>query len=379
MGRPTTIIRSAPPRFPTTLPHHAAPPRCPTTLPYNAALQHFFTTLFICIALNALPKTILRRSHGGFSTTEPAMPHSRRTNKSIERRMQSINTLLKKLAKLHIKHIKNARIINHSSVTLGDLRSHYSSKHKELPEELLKGTDTFERIECDSSRRLYIYGKDGGLIACRVPLNDQGILNTLTESLRELPDRTNHKFRGIDRGDYSTRHYCIWCPYSLVPFVSKELQEDAEAGLEFLKKNTKLWNKMSNVLGQISPSSYKRFMRYPLPKGLPRFCTAWAGCVVNLGRDDPVQTKPHRDVKESIFGFSCVVPAGDYKGGALILYDLKMVIELAPGDMFFFPDSLIHHANEATFGNRSSIVAFTQENLFDYWKRKYNYVNNKAK
>ncbi len=139
------------------------------------------------------------------------------------------------------------------------------------------------------------------------------------------------------------------------------------------------WNRLSDILGQISPSTYKQFLRYPLPKDLKRFCTAWAGCVVNLGDKDPVQTKPHRDVKESIFGFSCVVPAGNYTGGALILYDLEMVIELAPGDIFMFPDSLIHHANEDISGEWSSIVAFTQENMFHYWKRKYGFINNKDK
>ena len=171
-------------------------------------------------------------------------------------------------------------------------------------------------------------------------------MDQLTESLKALPRRTNHKFRGIDRGNYSTRHLTVWCAYAQKPFVSRELKEDEAANLEFLNANVKLWNRLSDILGQISPSTYKQFLRYPLPKDLKRFCTAWAGCVVNLGDKDPVQTKPHRDVKESIFGFSCVVPAGNYTSGALILYDLEMVIELAPGDIFMFPDSLIHHANE---------------------------------
>jgi len=157
------------------------------------------------------------------------------------------------------------------------------------------------------------------------------------------------------------------------------LREDGEAGFTFLKDNLKLWNRLSDILGQVSPSTYRSFLRYPLPKNAERFCTAWAGCVVNLGGQDPVQTEPHRDVKESIFGFSCVIPAGNYTGGGLILYDLKMIVELAPGDVFLFPDSLIHHANEDIVGDRSSIVAFTQENLFDYWRRKYRYINNKDK
>ena len=149
--------------------------------------------------------------------------------------------------------------------------------------------------------------------------------------------------------------------------------------MEFLKANTILWKRLSNILAQVSPGTYRQFLWYPLPKNAPRFCTAWAGCIVDLGDKDPVQTKPHRDVKESKFGFSSVVPAGNYTGGALILYDLRLVVELTSGEVFLFPDSLIHHANEDISAERSSIVAFTQENLFHYWARKYKYVNNKDK
>ena len=45
--------------------------------------------------------------------------------------------------------------------------------------------------------------------------------------------------------------------------------------------------------------------------------------------------------------------------------------------MLFFPDSLIHHSNEPVFGERHSIVAFTQQNMFDYWKRKYGFKDKK--
>ena len=73
-----------------------------------------------------------------------------------------------------------------------------------------------------------------------------------------------------------------------------------------------------------------------------------------------------------------MVSCGDYSGGGLILYDLGLIIEMAPGDMIIFPDSLIHHANEPAIGKRSSVVAFTQENMYDYWHRTYNmYLHRK--
>jgi predicted 2-oxoglutarate/Fe(II)-dependent dioxygenase YbiX len=56
-----------------------------------------------------------------------------------------------------------------------------------------------------------------------------------------------------------------------------------------------------------------------------------------------------------------------------------MVVELKAGDVFMFPDSLIHHANEAVQGERHSVIAFTQQNLFHYWERKYKSCNNNDK
>ena len=308
------------------------------------------------------------------------MPHSKIKRARISKHLQNIIDHLEKLKAQHEQNLRKARIIRHSKVTLGELRANYTPHHKAIPPELLANVHKFQRIKSDPNRPLFIYGKDGGLIAVRTTLDDPEIIKTLTASLQALPGRTNLKFRGVDRGSYSTRHLTVWCAYAKKPFISRELKDDEAANLEFLNANQKLWTKLSDILGQISPSTYKAFLRYPLPKELKRFCTAWAGCVVNLGDKDPVQTKPHRDVKESIFGFSCVVPAGNYSGGDLILYDLEMIIELAPGDVFMFPDSLIHHANEdVTGGERSSIVAFTQENMFHYWKRKYGFVNNKDK
>jgi hypothetical protein len=307
------------------------------------------------------------------------MPHSTAKRKSIVRRIDTIDKHLTKLQQLHQKHLPNAQVIHHPKVKLGTLRENFSLRHKKIPDRLLNNVANFTRVPIDLDHPLFIYAKDGGLLAYRTSLHDNDILNTLTKSLKELPPNTNHSFRGVKRGPIDVRHYCVWSAYSKKPFVSRELREDGKAGLAFLKKNQKLWDRLSDILGQISPATYRQFLRYPLPKPLERFCTAWAGCVVNLGNKDPVQCKPHRDVKESILGFSCVVPAGNYNGGALILYDLEMIIELGPGDVFMFPDSLIHHANEDVTGERSSVVAFTQENLFDYWRRKFGYVNNKDK
>jgi hypothetical protein len=91
---------------------------------------------------------------------------------------------------------------------------------------------------------------------------------------------------------------------------------------------------MTTALETVFPKVHKDYTTYNLPEGLTRMSGAFMGCVVNVGKDGtPVQTKPHCDVKESIFGVSCLCPFGHYSGGALILWELQIIIKLGPGDL----------------------------------------------
>jgi len=131
---------------------------------------------------------------------------------------------------------------------------------------------------------------------------------------------------------------------------------------------------MSALLGGLAPGPFQEMQRYPLPKDKFLSCGAWAACVVNNGGNNPNETQVHRDVKESQYGYSCIVSCGDFQGGALVLHDLGYTLEMVPGDLVLFPDSLLHHSNEAAQGTRKSLVAFTQENVFDYWHREFGLV-----
>ena len=48
------------------------------------------------------------------------------------------------------------------------------------------------------------------------------------------------------------------------------------------------------------------------------------------------------------------------------------MLETETGDIVIFPDAVVTHSNEKTKGTRSSVVCFTQENVYSYWNRKYN-------
>ena len=125
-----------------------------------------------------------------------------------------------------------------------------------------------------------------------------------------------------------------------------------------MEANSGLWETMSKYVLEIFPSVYKDFIDIDLLPHLSRIAGAFMGCVINMGREGiPVVMKPHRDVKERRFGVMCLCPFGNYEDGGVILWELKVVVELGPGDLLFFPDSLIHHSNEPVKGERNSVVS----------------------
>jgi hypothetical protein len=57
------------------------------------------------------------------------------------------------------------------------------------------------------------------------------------------------------------------------------------------------------------------------------------------------------------------VPWGEYKGGGLVLWLLKMVVKLQPGDVFFFIGSLIAQNVYEVVGIRHSIDLFCHKTM----------------
>ena len=84
------------------------------------------------------------------------------------------------------------------------------------------------------------------------------------------------------------------------------------------------------------------------------------------------ETEPEQSQKASTQ--NSMISCGDYTGGELILYDLEIILELKAEDMIVFQDAVIHHNNNPAQGNRCSVMAFTQENVYNYWNRKYNMI-----
>ena len=125
------------------------------------------------------------------------------------------------------------------------------------------------------------------------------------------------------------------------------------------------------ALGHMAPRVFKE-IQFPV-SDKQRLCGAYAGCVVNNYGKDMDHTVPHHDVEEPPITYSCMSCCGDFNKGGLILYDLKIIVEMNPGDVILFPDSILLHANEAVIGERRSVVCYTSTSLYDWWHREFNY------
>lgn len=299
------------------------------------------------------------------------MTHSTSKRKAKQRSKRKLTHRLKNLAKLKEKHLSLAKTITLKDVSLRDLRARYKPRHYDLPPAVRRKEAKFKTYP-SSEEPLIIYGSDSGLLAARVRIKRPDLIAKLSDAIDRLPEKTKHyKFKGINRSEYKTRHYGVWAAYMPVPKVTAEHKADGDKADEFLEGTQPLFREMSALLGALAPGVFKDFQLYPLPADAQRGCGTWAACVINNGGNNPNQTEVHRDVKESQFGYSCVVSCGDYTGGDIVLYELHCKMEMVPGDLLLFPDSLIHHRNDSAEGVRKSVVAFTQENMNDYWHREY--------
>jgi len=300
------------------------------------------------------------------------MVHSRNTRRKIERKKKELKKRIINLEKLaHNQHM-NIRTIELKHVSLEDLRRRWKLNPTELHPTLLSKSSQFQRIEINSNESIRIKGSDGGLLAYVCNINRPDLVNKLYQSIVALPNPKTYHHKGVKRSDARIWHFCVWAKYKLIPFLSKEIKDMLEDGMQFMETNREIFRIMSGILGQVAPRVFQTFQRYPLPNGLERLCGAWLGCAINHGCHDQQKTVIHRDASEAIYGYSGLISCGNYQKGGLILYELEVILELKPGDIVIFPDALINHRNEAVEGDRCSVVAFTQENVYNYWAREYN-------
>ncbi|KAK7452744.1 hypothetical protein VKT23_012145 [Stygiomarasmius scandens] len=102
-------------------------------------------------------------------------------------------------------------------------------------------------------------------------------------------------------------------------------------------------------------------------RNFPR--TAFAAATFNF--DDPTETFEHLDYFNFVFGWCGVTALGSFdyhRGGHLILWDLKLVIEFPPGSSILLPSSYLRHSNTSVSSGekRFSFTEYSAGGLFRY-------------
>ena len=223
--------------------------------------------------------------------------------------------------------------------------------------------------------------KDGGIVGYRLPAHL--VMSDLSHvtPLEEWASRYQHKLpraKDTSRGVHCVRRYASWIKYrrnSEVGF-SSEYTKDGEISANFIEASQLLWKRAGHcfpkhhhlrIIKELNLGSTLDDNHRPL-------CGPWMGCAVNVAVDNkPVETTPHRDLMGFFEGMSCLCPFGEFRKGGLVLWELNAVVELRRGDLFFFMDHLINHSNEKAYGQRHSVVAFTEDKVWTNIQKKYHF------
>ncbi|KJA13563.1 hypothetical protein HYPSUDRAFT_151474, partial [Hypholoma sublateritium FD-334 SS-4] len=95
--------------------------------------------------------------------------------------------------------------------------------------------------------------------------------------------------------------------------------------------------------------------------------SVWAAATFNFGPNTIATI--HRDYANLPYGWCSITALGDFdptKGGHLVLWDLKLVIEFPPGSTILIPSAAISHLNTPICPgeSRSSFTQYTAGGLF---------------
>ncbi|KAH8101604.1 hypothetical protein BXZ70DRAFT_871029, partial [Cristinia sonorae] len=87
---------------------------------------------------------------------------------------------------------------------------------------------------------------------------------------------------------------------------------------------------------------------------------------------------PHVDLKNLVFGLCCIIPLGHFNGetsAQLVLVEPKVIVELRPGDVFFFPSACIRHYSASLAKpeqeTRQCMIMYTAGGLFRWVRQRH--------
>ncbi len=230
---------------------------------------------------------------------------------------------------------------------------------------------------------LQILDSEGNIIAYRFRIPEAHIV-ALRESAQCLPhyrkglaleeemaqaESTTSKGKGrakgtVDQkrgGDILARNYGVYKSYVPIPRLKTDLLDDMSLGVkEWLNHNKDLWAYLGDRgLRNINPQMYGMFrnLNQFLPKGIEPVASPWLSVAANVWQYGP--GNPHVDANDMGFGYNVVVGWDDKDKpwtSDLLLWQVKLRIEVVPGDAIFFLGRIFTHNAVVTSGGPRHVV-----------------------
>jgi len=256
-----------------------------------------------------------------------------------------------------------------STVNYVDLKD--SRRSGKLPVYDINTQNTFRYIESDPDGYHHsLKDKNGVVLAYRVPIPASHI----TQLHKSQPLLPVHRIQPTARGIFHHRHYALWADYSPTIMKSKEYRQDLPHSQSWLDSNKPLFQKLSNTLRMLDPHMYVKFTSIDkyLPDGYNRMAGAWHGVAINeYMRPQETRGDTHINWQDFPRGYNCVVPWGTFTGGAVVLWQAKVIYQLQQGEaLFFLGGVMAHQVQPILTGERNSLDLFTHKSSFDWKKRE---------
>ena len=276
--------------------------------------------------------------------------------------------------------------------TLGELRRDYAtinSTSSDFVEYSEFKVITFDHL--DPTRHHVLLGPDGSVLGYYIPAEDvtprlpTDFHSTLSHLVKDLPsigkgeeDKNMTRRRGIrDSRTYVSSRGCR--AKNILDYSASYKKDNHKGGRgeAVVRHCQPLWDFAGTVYKKVAKKYAEDLDHHDIPMQqfhLAPLAKPFTALTINRGSpDSPVVSQPHRDVKDAYFQLSLLFPFGSYKEGHgdLILWELKKIVRLKPGSLFFFPAHLITHSNTpVTIGERDSLVAYTREEMKTYYVKQ---------
>ncbi|KAI5798836.1 hypothetical protein EDC01DRAFT_727048 [Geopyxis carbonaria] len=196
-----------------------------------------------------------------------------------------------------------------------------------------------------------------------------------------LMEKNTQPLAAGKRANVDSAHLGIWGDYDIGLYRTKETEnlwfkggEQWEKAAQPALKEIAFFGKHLNpeaaaMVGKMDlTENVQRKLGGLNEKKLKPIAEMFFAVALNRGQAD--EGTMHQDWADTQHMFNAAIAYGkDYQSGWLVIWQLKVLIEMRRGDILYFYGSYLAHNVIEIVGERNSLDCFTHRSVLDWWKR----------